>query len=75
MISHLIEKSYFLNPIEIWQEWFVINWLFQATENDFLYGTECLQLALEYTGTKAKLIEGPSNLWKVGIEVLSFLFV
>lgn len=37
----------------------------KATENDFLYGTECLQLALEYTGTKAKLIEGPSNLWKV----------
>ena len=47
----------------------------QATENDFLYGTECLQLALEYTGTKAKLVEGPPNLWKVGIEDHFSLFV
>ncbi|XP_060081255.1 D-ribitol-5-phosphate cytidylyltransferase-like [Ylistrum balloti] len=40
----------------------------KATEHDFDFGTECLQLALKYTSTKARLIEGPSNLWKVTLR-------
>ena len=38
---------------------------FQITENDLEHGTECLHLALEYTGTKAKLLEAPDTVWKV----------
>ncbi|KAG7469633.1 hypothetical protein MATL_G00130960 [Megalops atlanticus] len=37
----------------------------QCSEADFEFGTECLHLALQYCGTNAKLIEGPSTLWKV----------
>uniref|UniRef100_UPI00398F5456 D-ribitol-5-phosphate cytidylyltransferase isoform X2 n=1 Tax=Pristiophorus japonicus TaxID=55135 RepID=UPI00398F5456 len=37
----------------------------QCTDYDFEYGTECLHLALQYCGTSAKLIDGPSDLWKV----------
>ncbi|KAM6967567.1 D-ribitol-5-phosphate cytidylyltransferase [Aplochiton taeniatus] len=37
----------------------------QCSESDFEFGTECLHLALQYCGTKAKLIEGPPTLWKV----------
>ncbi|KAL3837528.1 hypothetical protein ACJMK2_022879 [Sinanodonta woodiana] len=37
----------------------------KATDFDFDYGTECLLLAMKYTGTKAKLISGTDNLWKV----------
>uniref|UniRef100_UPI00398EEA4B D-ribitol-5-phosphate cytidylyltransferase isoform X4 n=1 Tax=Pristiophorus japonicus TaxID=55135 RepID=UPI00398EEA4B len=36
-----------------------------CTDYDFEYGTECLHLALQYCGTSAKLIDGPSDLWKV----------
>lgn len=44
----------------------VINTAYEkATENDFEFGTECLHLALKYTGTKAWLVEGPDSLWKV----------
>ena len=37
----------------------------QASEYDFEFGTECLHLAFKYTGTKARLVEGPDSLWKV----------
>ncbi|KAK2845062.1 hypothetical protein Q5P01_011721 [Channa striata] len=37
----------------------------RCTDADFEFGTECLHLALQYCGTKAKLIEGPPTLWKV----------
>ncbi|KAL5010699.1 hypothetical protein ScPMuIL_013004 [Solemya velum] len=37
----------------------------KITDYDFDYGTECLHLALKYTGTMAYLLEGPNNLWKV----------
>eukprot|EP00112_Aurelia_sp_Birch-Aquarium-sp1_P011902 Seg25.8 transcript_id=Seg25.8/GoldUCD/mRNA.D3Y31 product="D-ribitol-5-phosphate cytidylyltransferase" protein_id=Seg25.8/GoldUCD/D3Y31 len=37
----------------------------KSTDDDFEFGTECLQLALTHTGTKAKLVDGPSSLWKV----------
>lgn len=40
----------------------------KATDYDFDYGTECLHLALKYAGTKARLIEGPHNLWKVTLR-------
>lgn len=44
----------------------VINTAYEkATDYDFEYGTECLHLALKYTGTKAWLVEGPDSLWKV----------
>lgn len=44
----------------------VINTAYEkATEYDFEFGTECLHLALKYTGTKAWLVEGPDSLWKV----------
>lgn len=42
--------------------------LLQASEYDFEFGTECLHLALKYTGTKAWLVEGPDSLWKVGVD-------
>lgn len=37
----------------------------QSSETDFDFGTECLHLVLQYCGTNARLIEGPSSLWKV----------
>ncbi|XP_048579874.1 D-ribitol-5-phosphate cytidylyltransferase isoform X3 [Nematostella vectensis] len=37
----------------------------KCTEYDFEHGTECLHLALTYSQTRAKLINGPSSLWKV----------
>ncbi|KAK1172929.1 D-ribitol-5-phosphate cytidylyltransferase [Acipenser oxyrinchus oxyrinchus] len=41
----------------------------QCSDCDFEYGTECLQLVLQYCGSKAKLIEGPPTLWKVKFKV------
>eukprot|EP01136_Pigoraptor_vietnamica_P026173 Opistho-1_new@80942 len=37
----------------------------KCTEYDFEHGTECLHIALEYAGARAKLIEGTPMLWKV----------
>lgn len=37
----------------------------KANEEDLEHGTECLLLAMKHTGTKAKIIPGPDNLWKV----------
>ncbi|XP_072506923.1 D-ribitol-5-phosphate cytidylyltransferase isoform X2 [Notamacropus eugenii] len=37
----------------------------QCSEHDMEFGTECLHLALKYCQTKAKLVEGPPDLWKV----------
>ncbi|MED6280394.1 hypothetical protein CHARACLAT_010493, partial [Characodon lateralis] len=37
----------------------------RCTESDLEFGTECLQLALQYSGINAKLIDGPPTLWKV----------
>ncbi|XP_042332246.1 D-ribitol-5-phosphate cytidylyltransferase [Sceloporus undulatus] len=37
----------------------------QCSDYELDYGTECLHLALKYSKTKAKLIEGPPDLWKV----------
>nr|XP_048271795.1 D-ribitol-5-phosphate cytidylyltransferase isoform X3 [Myodes glareolus] len=37
----------------------------QCSDYDLEFGTECLQLALKYSQTKAKLVEGPPDLWKV----------
>ncbi|XP_048367615.1 D-ribitol-5-phosphate cytidylyltransferase isoform X2 [Sphaerodactylus townsendi] len=37
----------------------------QCNDHDLDYGTECLHLALKYSKTNAKLIEGPPDLWKV----------
>ncbi|XP_077160833.1 D-ribitol-5-phosphate cytidylyltransferase isoform X2 [Paroedura picta] len=37
----------------------------QCSDYDLDYGTECLHLALKYSKTNAKLIEGPPDLWKV----------
>ncbi|KAL4696190.1 hypothetical protein H8957_001583 [Semnopithecus entellus] len=36
-----------------------------CTDYDLEFGTECLQLALKYCRTKAKLVEGSPDLWKV----------
>uniref|UniRef100_A0A7M4FBC4 D-ribitol-5-phosphate cytidylyltransferase n=1 Tax=Crocodylus porosus TaxID=8502 RepID=A0A7M4FBC4_CROPO len=36
-----------------------------CNDYDLDYGTECLHLALKYCKTKAKLIEGSPDLWKV----------
>uniref|UniRef100_A0A8C8UFV1 D-ribitol-5-phosphate cytidylyltransferase n=1 Tax=Peromyscus maniculatus bairdii TaxID=230844 RepID=A0A8C8UFV1_PERMB len=36
-----------------------------CSDYDLEFGTECLQLALKYCHTKAKLVEGPPELWKV----------
>ena len=46
----------------------------KSDDDDFDYGTECLLLAMKYTGTRAKLFTGPDNLWKVGYlhEIISF---
>ncbi|XP_050794649.1 D-ribitol-5-phosphate cytidylyltransferase isoform X2 [Gopherus flavomarginatus] len=37
----------------------------QCSDYDLDYGTECLQLALKYSKTNAKLFEGSPDLWKV----------
>ncbi|KFP79101.1 Isoprenoid synthase domain-containing protein, partial [Acanthisitta chloris] len=37
----------------------------QCTDYDLDYGTECLHLALKYSKTNAKLVEGTADLWKV----------
>ncbi|KAE8596380.1 hypothetical protein XENTR_v10016079 [Xenopus tropicalis] len=37
----------------------------QCTDYDLDFGTECLHLALQYSNVKAKLLEGPPDLWKV----------
>ncbi|XP_075414458.1 D-ribitol-5-phosphate cytidylyltransferase [Tenrec ecaudatus] len=37
----------------------------QCSDYDLDFGTECLQLALQYCQTKAKLVEGTPDLWKV----------
>ncbi|XP_077346826.1 D-ribitol-5-phosphate cytidylyltransferase isoform X2 [Lithobates pipiens] len=37
----------------------------QCTDYDLDFGTECLHLALEYSKVRAKLVEGPPDLWKV----------
>ncbi|XP_064236405.1 D-ribitol-5-phosphate cytidylyltransferase isoform X3 [Aotus nancymaae] len=37
----------------------------QCSDCDLEFGTECLQLALKYCCTKAKLVEGSPDLWKV----------
>ncbi|XP_069471475.1 D-ribitol-5-phosphate cytidylyltransferase [Ambystoma mexicanum] len=37
----------------------------QCSNHDLDFGTECLQLALKYSNKSAKLVEGPSDLWKV----------
>ncbi|KAG8516671.1 D-ribitol-5-phosphate cytidylyltransferase, partial [Galemys pyrenaicus] len=37
----------------------------QCSDYDLEFGTECLQLALKYCHTKAKLVEGSTDLWKV----------
>ncbi|XP_054290895.1 D-ribitol-5-phosphate cytidylyltransferase-like [Macrosteles quadrilineatus] len=37
----------------------------KCSEEDLNHGTECLALVLKYCGTKAKLIPGPEDLWKV----------
>uniref|UniRef100_A0A8C5PN89 D-ribitol-5-phosphate cytidylyltransferase n=1 Tax=Leptobrachium leishanense TaxID=445787 RepID=A0A8C5PN89_9ANUR len=48
---------------------FLFDIIYQAylkcTDYDLEFGTECLHLALEYSNTKAKLLEGPPDLWKV----------
>ncbi|XP_046718925.1 D-ribitol-5-phosphate cytidylyltransferase [Silurus meridionalis] len=46
---------------------FLYDIIYQAYQrrSDFEFGTECLHLALQYSGTSAKLIEGPPTLWKV----------
>ncbi|XP_063306808.1 D-ribitol-5-phosphate cytidylyltransferase isoform X2 [Pelobates fuscus] len=48
---------------------FLFDIIYQAylkcTEYDLDFGTECLHLALEYSNTKAKLLDGPPDLWKV----------
>uniref|UniRef100_A0A8C9A463 D-ribitol-5-phosphate cytidylyltransferase n=1 Tax=Prolemur simus TaxID=1328070 RepID=A0A8C9A463_PROSS len=36
-----------------------------CSDYDLEFGTECLQLALKYCHTKAKLVEGSPDLWKV----------
>ncbi|XP_002736070.1 D-ribitol-5-phosphate cytidylyltransferase-like, partial [Saccoglossus kowalevskii] len=35
------------------------------TEHDLDFGTECLHLALDYVGTRAKLIDTEGDVWKV----------
>lgn len=48
---------------------FICKHLLQCSDYDLDYGTECLHLALKYSKTSAKLIEGPPDLWKVGAIV------
>lgn len=43
--------------------------LSQCSEEDLDCGTECLQLALTYSGIHARLVGGsPNDLWKVTIN-------
>uniref|UniRef100_A0A4X2LUB5 D-ribitol-5-phosphate cytidylyltransferase n=1 Tax=Vombatus ursinus TaxID=29139 RepID=A0A4X2LUB5_VOMUR len=42
----------------------------QCSDHDLEFGTECLHLALKYCHTKAKLVEGPPDLWKVRRKAL-----
>uniref|UniRef100_A0A8C0H2N1 D-ribitol-5-phosphate cytidylyltransferase n=1 Tax=Chelonoidis abingdonii TaxID=106734 RepID=A0A8C0H2N1_CHEAB len=44
----------------------------QCSDYDLDYGTECLQLALKYSKTNAKLIEGSPDLWKVRAILIFF---
>ncbi|XP_077124184.1 D-ribitol-5-phosphate cytidylyltransferase isoform X3 [Ranitomeya variabilis] len=37
----------------------------QCSDYDLDFGTECLHLALTYSKTRAKLLDGPPDLWKV----------
>lgn len=37
----------------------------KCTDEELDCGTECLQLVLKHAGTRAKLINGPEELWKV----------
>ncbi|XP_072010494.1 D-ribitol-5-phosphate cytidylyltransferase isoform X2 [Engystomops pustulosus] len=37
----------------------------QCSDYDLDFGTECLHLALAYSKTRARLLEGPPDLWKV----------
>ncbi|KAM8978430.1 D-ribitol-5-phosphate cytidylyltransferase [Sarcophilus harrisii] len=37
----------------------------QCSDHDMEFGTECLHLALKYCHTKAKLVDGSPDLWKV----------
>ncbi|XP_069815437.1 D-ribitol-5-phosphate cytidylyltransferase isoform X2 [Dendropsophus ebraccatus] len=37
----------------------------QCSDHDLDFGTECLHLALAYGKTRAKLLDGPPDLWKV----------
>ncbi|XP_069674530.1 D-ribitol-5-phosphate cytidylyltransferase-like [Periplaneta americana] len=37
----------------------------KCSDEELDTGTECLQLALNHTGVRARLIEGPPDLWKV----------
>ncbi|XP_072269060.1 D-ribitol-5-phosphate cytidylyltransferase isoform X2 [Pyxicephalus adspersus] len=43
----------------------IYNAYLQCTDYDLDFGTECLHLALEYSKVRAKLVEGPPDLWKV----------
>ncbi|XP_075925388.1 D-ribitol-5-phosphate cytidylyltransferase isoform X4 [Petromyzon marinus] len=36
-----------------------------CSEEELDVGTECLHVALQYGGTRARLLDGPDNLWKV----------
>ncbi|KAL4229441.1 hypothetical protein ACF0H5_012479 [Mactra antiquata] len=47
-------------------EWDILTTAYNnADVDDYDFGTECLLLAMKYTKTRAKLIPGPDNLWKV----------
>ncbi|XP_078714332.1 D-ribitol-5-phosphate cytidylyltransferase-like isoform X2 [Lampetra fluviatilis] len=37
----------------------------KCSEEELDVGTECLHVALHYGGTRARLLDGPDNLWKV----------
>ncbi|XP_075925386.1 D-ribitol-5-phosphate cytidylyltransferase isoform X3 [Petromyzon marinus] len=37
----------------------------KCSEEELDVGTECLHVALQYGGTRARLLDGPDNLWKV----------
>jgi len=48
--------------------------LFQCTDYDLDYGTECLHLAQRYGNARVSLIDGPDNLWKVyNSELFTYL--
>ncbi|XP_031560531.1 D-ribitol-5-phosphate cytidylyltransferase-like [Actinia tenebrosa] len=66
-LDHSLERSTYRNS-EMPQA-FKFDVIFGAyqkcTEYDFEHGTECLHLALTYSNTRAKLVEGTDSLWKV----------